>query len=346
MDEPEVHFHSRLASRFWTELESLRPDCRFLYITHDLPFALSRHSAQFVIIKPNTEPQLVSLKEGVPQDLAESLLAAASFSIHAQRIVFCEGTEGNSWDQMLYSAWFNTTDTALIPVGSGKDVIRCTTTFAESTLVAGVESIGIIDRDYWPQRFIDTLPDSVSILDVHEVENLLCHMDVFISIAQYLGKQLEEAETLYDDFLTSAKAMFSEGLFNKQISERYKRRCEHEFNLALNAVEVSDDTDAVEAQHAQAVKPETWGVNPNELFNQEKTTLENALHGEVSQFMRLYPGKTFFKLAARTIWMEVNAYVNLVCNALKSEGDESLSQLGGAIETHLGGYLPTRSVDQ
>lgn len=31
IDEPEVHFHSRLAVRFWNELEKLRDDCRFLY---------------------------------------------------------------------------------------------------------------------------------------------------------------------------------------------------------------------------------------------------------------------------------------------------------------------------
>ena len=76
------------------------------------------------------------MKEGVPNDLAESLLAAASFSIHARRIVFCEGTEGTSLDQLIYSAWFNKSDTAVVPVGSGKDVVRCTTAFSESTLAA------------------------------------------------------------------------------------------------------------------------------------------------------------------------------------------------------------------
>ena len=117
VDEPEVHFHSLLAARFWNELESLRPDCRFVYITHDLPFALSRNEAKYVIVMPNKTPELIDLKDGLPENLAKSLLAAASFSIHAKRIIFCEGSEGKSRDQNIYSSWFNAPDTLVVPVG-------------------------------------------------------------------------------------------------------------------------------------------------------------------------------------------------------------------------------------
>lgn len=68
---------------------------------------------------------------------------------------------------MLYSAWFKSIDTDVVPVGSGKEVVRCTTVFSESKLVAGVESIGIIDRDYWPQRFLDSLPNSINVSQQH-----------------------------------------------------------------------------------------------------------------------------------------------------------------------------------
>jgi ABC-type glutathione transport system ATPase component len=42
VDEPETHFHPLLAIRLWDELEAARPDLRFVYITHDLTFAISR----------------------------------------------------------------------------------------------------------------------------------------------------------------------------------------------------------------------------------------------------------------------------------------------------------------
>ena len=162
VDEPEVHFHGRLAARFWLELERIRPDCRFLYITHDLPFALSRLGARFIALRPNMTPQLLEIDENLPPDIAESLLAAASFSISARRVIFCEGSESKSLDQRLYTAWFSATDTAVIPVGSCKDVINCTTSFGNSRLVTGISSQGIVDRDYWPDSFLNSLPAGVS----------------------------------------------------------------------------------------------------------------------------------------------------------------------------------------
>jgi len=178
VDEPEVHFHSRLAARFWTELEQLRSDCRFVYVTHDLPFALSRRDARYVIIRPNVPPQLVNLEEGIPPEIAQSLLAAASFSIHARRVVFCEGAESSSVDHALYHAWFSEPETAVVPVGASSDVVRCAVSFGRSDLVAGLDAIGIVDRDYWPDRYVSNLPAEVVCLAVHEVENFFCLPDV------------------------------------------------------------------------------------------------------------------------------------------------------------------------
>ena len=42
IDEPELHLHRSLMSRLWSTVERLRPDCLFVYITHDLDFAATR----------------------------------------------------------------------------------------------------------------------------------------------------------------------------------------------------------------------------------------------------------------------------------------------------------------
>lgn len=52
VDEPETHFHSLLAVRLWNALEDARADVRFVYITHDLTFALSRRDARYVLASP------------------------------------------------------------------------------------------------------------------------------------------------------------------------------------------------------------------------------------------------------------------------------------------------------
>jgi predicted ATP-dependent endonuclease of OLD family len=50
VDEPELHMHSRLSVQLWDEAEKLRPDCRFVYITHD---------AQFITVCRGVKPSLI-----------------------------------------------------------------------------------------------------------------------------------------------------------------------------------------------------------------------------------------------------------------------------------------------
>jgi ABC-type cobalamin/Fe3+-siderophores transport system ATPase subunit len=45
IDEPETFFHPLLARSLWNDLEAEAPHLRFVYITHDIPFALSRAGA-------------------------------------------------------------------------------------------------------------------------------------------------------------------------------------------------------------------------------------------------------------------------------------------------------------
>ena len=47
IDEPELHLHRKLAIDYWNKLEEMRADIRFVYITHDLHFALSRKDRPF-----------------------------------------------------------------------------------------------------------------------------------------------------------------------------------------------------------------------------------------------------------------------------------------------------------
>lgn len=51
MDEPEAHLHPSLMGHLWSALESARPDCLFIYITHDVSFATSHRSSDTIWIK-------------------------------------------------------------------------------------------------------------------------------------------------------------------------------------------------------------------------------------------------------------------------------------------------------
>jgi ABC-type glutathione transport system ATPase component len=77
VDEPELHMHSRLSVQFWDEAEKLRPDCRFIYITHDLNFTLSRRKATVLIARADNTAESV-LVDQLPTSVAAEVLGAAT----------------------------------------------------------------------------------------------------------------------------------------------------------------------------------------------------------------------------------------------------------------------------
>jgi ABC-type branched-subunit amino acid transport system ATPase component len=345
IDEPEVHFHSRLATRFWDELEGLRPECRFVYITHDLPFALSRETDQFVLVKPGVPPETISLAKQIPGDLSEALLAAASVSIFAKRLVFCEGTE-SSYDQAFLRGWFNGRDTAVVPVGSCRDVIRCTRTFREEGLVTGITALGIIDRDYWPDAFLQSVPEGITILPCHEIESLMCRKGVFLAVAEHQGLKSDEANTRYNRFLAEAKDRFARSLLVKQVSARFRCRCEEQYREIMNRLSVEDDLDVTRTKHCECLTPARWQISPEQLFDEERERVEGALGGNGEDFLTCLPGKVYFSILVKQLGMTKEAYFSLITRALSADLNTELAVLGGGIQTDLDGILPKRRIEE
>lgn len=339
IDEPEVHFHARLAVQFWDELERLRTDCRFVYITHDLTFGRSRNTHDFLVIRPSQEPELINVDDGIPSDIAEDILSAASFSVYANRIIFCEGTE-SSYDQRLYRAFYNGRGHAVVPVGSCKDVIRCATTFGEAEIMAGVSAIGVIDSDYWPDIFINALPDNIYPIQAHEIESLLCHRDIFLSVASHLGREAGASAALYEDFLAESARLFVGGLYLKQISERFRTRCSEQVNIALNSLSVAGTEEEVLANHIDSLSPANWNIAPEVIFNEEKALLDQALAAPFESFLLRFPGKVYFNNLVGKLGMSKSAYIDLLSNALESSEGEQLYELGTRLRQTLSQVLP------
>ena len=45
IDEPEMHIHKSLIKTLFDLIEIERPDCSFIYLTHDIDFAFTRQNA-------------------------------------------------------------------------------------------------------------------------------------------------------------------------------------------------------------------------------------------------------------------------------------------------------------
>ena len=182
VDEPENHLHLALVAKLWDALEHARPDCQFIYLTHNLEFAVSRNNVEKIWMKKFIAPdrwEMESLptNEDLPEILYMGLLGSR------KPILFCEGTKA-SLDCKLYTRLFP--NYTVIPVEGHLQVINYTRAFNNSYEVHSNRAIGIIDGDFHKKEQKETWKKfSIYSLDVQEIENILCDENVLNRAVDY-----------------------------------------------------------------------------------------------------------------------------------------------------------------
>ena len=339
IDEPETHFHSLMAVEFWNALQAARADVRFVYVTHDLTFGLSRHDASFVIVGPSSPMRVLSGLDDLPKDVIEALVGAASFSFYARRVVICEG-EIDGIDHELYRAWFRGIDTVVRPIGSAEMVIRSLAVLSHSNLVAGMEPGGIIDRDYHADDMLANLPAGVVVLPVHEVESLYCLPKVVEAVARHVGKAPFDAA----GYAARVAKAVSTTERDRVVVERWKGRIEGPLLRLIGDVEArTTDLDATIAAIPAIFDPAGWTFSPQGMLADERKAVESMVpNGAVPEILALMPGKSLLSLPASILGLDKETYRKLVNLALA--GGEGLASLGAELEIALATHLPERAV--
>jgi ABC-type molybdenum transport system ATPase subunit/photorepair protein PhrA len=337
VDEPETHLHSLLAEGIWDVLEAARTDVRFVYVTHDLAFGMSRRNASFLLASPTAGLRTFALRDSLPGDVAGVLLGTASFSFYAKRIILCEG-EDSSFDLDLYSAWFNDRSSVVKPVGSCDMVHRCVSVLDES-LVAGLETIGIIDRDFHPEPYLQALPSGMHPLPLHEVESLYCLPVVLSAVCTHLGRAFDE-----DSYLARLKGAVSEGLSRKVIIERWKRRLEPLLAASVASVHSRDGSiDEIVASLPQLFDINSWNYSPEAILQEERQRVEDALQSsDPLHFLAVLPGKPFIAIAAAECGLDGPTELRQLVNQALTGQHPSLHTLGLHLELALACHLPDR----
>lgn len=226
IDEPELHIHKAIVKELWTLLENERPDCVFMYLTHDIDFALSRNNAQYLWIKSfdgnSWEYEFLDTDSypDLPSELLMEILGTR------QKIVFVEGTK-DSCDYKLYQEIYREKGYHVIPCGGCQDVIRLVKAKRTYEKLQPIEVYGIIDRDFRVEREIAALrEDGIYTLGVAEVENLFVVPELLEIMEQVLGCDSGTAE--------SAKRFIADLYRNckeKQIAEALSIEISHQLSL-------------------------------------------------------------------------------------------------------------------
>lgn len=171
VDEPENHLNLAVCNLLWDRLEEVRKDCTFVYLTHNVDFAISRINSTILWNKSFSVPDSWDIQE-IPSNtyIPDELLVEIAGS--RKNVLFCEGDKG-SLDYKLYSILFSDYFTVL-PVQGHLDVVNYCGAYNRANLFNG-KAIGIVDGDFHSNEQIESWQKKgIFALPYAEIENLLC----------------------------------------------------------------------------------------------------------------------------------------------------------------------------
>lgn len=231
IDEPEVHLHRSIMNRLWVALEKYRPDCFFIYITHDTQFAAAHGQSDKIWIKEfdGTHWKLEKIQDNeLPEELLFDILGSR------KNVLFVEG-EKSSYDTQLYTILYP--DYYVIACGSCTQVIARTKAFRNNSTLHHCEVYGLIDRDYRSDYEINKYKtEFIYTLDVAEVENLFLVEELIRLFATHLGRNPDEVFASIKDYIVNVR-------FAKQIDKQICQSVVAHLKYQLSSTELSKKSD-------------------------------------------------------------------------------------------------------
>lgn len=342
VDEPELHLHSRLSVEFWNQAEILRSDCRFIYITHDLNFVLSRQNAVILAASSAGAVSVVEAKD-LPQDAAADILGAATLPFYAKRIVFYEGRNGAGFADEFMQAWFSDVKTFAIPVGNC-DAVKSTVSGLANIQVAGAEVVGLIDRDFLPDSMLNALPSSIKALDAHEIESVFCDDGVIAVLAR---QQVREPDEVICDFKSRVRGEFgaSGNQLSNVIAKRVRARVGDLLNNAFTGEQIRSAVNETVDMHVDSLANAFSEQKLRDMFVEEEARITSALKDGGKEMLMLLPGKQLFGLLAKTLGLSGPKQLEGLIVRMLRGGSEGAGH-GHDLVSALRKYLPARTAEE
>lgn len=304
MDEPEIHLHPSLMGHLWNALEKERPDCLFIYITHDVDFATTHRCSDIIWVKSYDGDSWVF--ENIPQsELPMELLV--ELLGNRKTVLFVEGNK-DSLDNRVYSALFP--DCYVVPSGGCEQVVANVRAYSRTAALHACKTWGIVDRDFKADDVLDSYEkDGVYALGVAEIENLFIVEEVIRAMARQFGVDEDAAFERVRSEVFSRYANQLEGQVGKALMAEIKCR--------LASIDVTrEDFDVSEI--AQTIDLQSTG----ELV---RSRLQGPLDvGDYAGVLRVFNEKSLAKSVGSFVGTENKQYI-----------DRVLALLGGALNEEL-----------
>lgn len=274
VDEPELHLHKSIQYTLWNKIEKERNDCLFVYLTHDIEFAVSRNGFEKVWLKnfDGTNWEWTKLEEvaDIPEELSIEVYGSR------RKILLVEGENGKE-DVQFYQNIFE--DFLVKPCGSCQNVIEYTKSFRKNKDFHSLEVYGLIDRDRRTDEEIKSLESQgVYVLKVAEVEHVFATPEILNIISERLAKNASEQQQNVENFVFNE--LQSE--LQKQVSERENE----EVKFLLDGLDLSKKTTSL----AEFVGS---NINEEEIHSKIETNFNEILNAkDYRKLLSFYNRKT------------------------------------------------------
>ena len=316
VDDPEVFIHSSLMRTLWNVIEEIRPDCTFIYNTHDVDFASSRVDNQCVWVKEFDAERMAWDYEVMPS--SQQLDDALYYELLGSRkpVLFIEGDETHSIDSRLYPLIF--TEYTVKPLGSCNRVIEAVRSFNALAGFHHLDSWGIVDRDRRTEQEVRYLRDrKIMVPEVAEIENILLLEGVVRAVARYRHRDENDVAAKVKRAVVS---MFSHDV-RVQALEHVRHHVKHDVEMRVD--QRFTNITALEEHMVDLVNE----INPRATFEQ----LCRDFHRMVSQsdypaILRVYNQKQMLgnsNVAALCGFHRKDDYIKCILNILKGRSSEA-----------------------
>ncbi|MEO0967875.1 MAG: DUF4435 domain-containing protein [Cyanobacteria bacterium J06639_18] len=312
IDEPEIHLHTSIMQSLWNKLEEAKPDCLYVYITHDLNFASTRVSTTSIWVK-EFDGFRRWVWEQVPEDIEEfpeSLLL--ELLGNRRTIIFVEGEKGGK-DHAIYQSIYRNYN--VVPRGVCQNVIESVRVLRLNSSFHHINVYGLIDRDYRTDDEINALSTkNIFCIDVAEIENILLNEKVLRLIAR---NQLLDPDNIVNSATDMARKLLAKEI-ERQASLRTYRAIENNLrkigtkSLGLTAIKSSVEN-AVSNLDIDA----TYAENVVLYTNLAKS-------GTLNEILKYYNNKGLVKSICSIFELGRNGYEKLVLRMLNSNEREQV----------------------
>ena len=328
IEEPEILLHDSIKNLLWDEIEAMRSDCTYVYLTHDIDFAASRQDSQRIWIRSydadhsTWDYELIESNDSFPEEVYLEILGSR------KPILFIEGTDTNSIDNRLYPLIFP--DYMVKPMGGCQKVIETTKAFSQLKDFHTLESKGIVDRDRRTEGEIEYLREQhIYVPEVAEVENLLLLEPIIKTVASRLMKDPEYVFAQVKDNVIK--------LFIKDLDSQVLLHARHQVQKKLETV-LNRKMSTVDelSEYVESIR-ET--VHVGEIYGGIKEKfLQYADTGDYKNILRVYNQKGVLpqsRLCNLCGISNKESYLNLILSILK-ENKEDAEVIRTTIKESLG----------